>query len=286
MGVLVFCGGLFISLTIRFQETYLQTPAIYVGCFGIAWVLGVLRRASRTAHEVYEDLRPCFLVEDEEYRRITSGWFSKMASHGGNFLVSFSFFFLAVIAIVIRMFMPDVMQSLTIRSLGPFFFPDDWFSSTNLELKAAIVIYYGFLIALPLGTGARLMALNLLFLLDLQRLPVIPAARIIRARLQKLTNLYVFVSGSWFVGVALFASMFFRNVDVLAALFLGFVSLLGILVFLIPQLILTRYLARSYRLACDWSLQTLNDILGIELDVLIAAQPALLSDCCDLAACG
>jgi hypothetical protein len=266
IGVLVFVGGLLLSLKIDFEREYVCTLAIYIGCFGIAWVLGVLRQGSLMVHRVYEDLRPCFLVDDEKYKQITSLWFSRMTSHPGNFSASIFFFVLALMVVYIGMFRPDVLQSLNIKSLRPlFFFPPHWFTPDNLLLKATIGAYYGLLVALPLGTSFRLMVLNLLFLLDLERLPVIPAAHIIRTRLEGVVNLYVFISGSWFVGVALFGIVLFQTLDVLAALLLGSLSLLGILVFLIPQVVLTRYLARSYRLVCDWSLQALNNLLGIKL---------------------
>jgi hypothetical protein len=266
IGVLVFVGGLLLSLTIRFEREYVYTPAIYIGCFGIAWVLGVLRQASLMVHRVYEDLRPCFLVDDEKYKQVTSLWFSRMTSHTGNFSVSIFFFGLALIVVYIGVVRPDVAQSLNIKSLRPlFFFPPYWFTPDNLLLKATIIAYYGLCVALPLGTSFRLIVLNLLFLLDLQHMPVIPVAHIIRERWRGVVNLYVFISGSWFVGVALFGMVLFQTLDVLVALLLGSLGLPGILIFLIPQVVLTRYLARSYRLACDWSLQALNNLLGIEL---------------------
>lgn len=266
IGVLVFLGGLLLSLMINFGREYVYTPAVYIGCFGIVLVSGVLRRTSLLVHEVYEDLRPCFLISDEKYKKVTSLWFSRMSSHNGNFLASMFFFVLALIVVYIGAFRPDVVNLLDIESLRPtFFFPPYWFTPDNLPFKAAIVVYYGLCIALLLGTSFRLMLLNILFLLDFQRIPVIPAAHIVRARFQSVVNLYVFVSGSWFVGVSLFGTVLFQTLDAISVLFLGILSLVGLLVFLTPQLVLTRYLAQSYRLACDWSLKSLNDLLGISL---------------------
>lgn len=264
--LLVFLGGLLLSWAIGFGRVYVRTPAIYVGNFGIAWVLAVLQQGSLQVHTAYERLRPCFLIDDEEYRHVTTSWFNRMASHAGNFQVSMCFFALAVAVVYIGMFRPDIAQALDIRSLRPLlFFPPPWFAHDNLTLKCAILCYYGFSVALPLGTSFRLMVLNLLFLLDLRHLPVIPAPEIIRARLRDVTNLYMFISASWFVGVSLFGVVLFRTLDMLSALFLGSLSLLGVLVFLTPQVVFRQYLARSYRLVCDWSLHALNRHLGIEL---------------------
>jgi hypothetical protein len=226
MGILVFLGGLLLSLIIDFEREYVYTPAIYIGSFGIAWVLGVLRQASLTVHEAYEDLRPCFLVDDKEYKQIITLWFNRICSNSGNLQASMLFFVLALIVVYIGAFRDDVIQALNIRSLRPlFFFPFYWFTPDNLVFKAAIISYYGFFVALPLGTSFRLMVLNLFLLLHLRHLPVIPAANIIYSRLRVVTELYLFVSGSWFVGVALFGIMLFRTLDLFSALGLGILSL-------------------------------------------------------------
>lgn len=266
VGFFVFLIGLILSLNIKFEKGYTQTPAIYIGCFGIAWVLWVLRKASLTVHEALEDLRPCFLVDDEEYKYRITFWLSKMISHSGNFLYSILFFVIALIVVYIGLFRPDITQKINIRSLRPvFFFPPYWFTDDNLQFKAVILSFYGLCVALPLGTSFRLMLLNILFLLDIQKFPVIPAPNIIRSRLRSLTNLYVFISGSWFIGVALFGAVFFKTLDAFSALFIGILSLLGIMIFLAPQIILIRYLNRSYRLVCDLNLQVLNKLFGIKL---------------------
>lgn len=265
-GVLVFLGGLLLSSTIDFQREYIETPAIYIGSFGIAWVLAISQQATLSIHRAYEELRPCYLVDDQQYRERLTSWFNRMVSHSGNLIASLFFFTLALVVVYIGLFRPDLTHALNIKSLRPaLFFPPYWFTPDDLMIKALIIGYYGLCVALPLGTTFRLMVLNLLLLLDLRHLPVIPAANIIRARLHRITNLYIFISGSWFVGVALFGAVFFRTLDVLSASFLSSLSLVGILVFLTPQVIFRRYLARSYRLTCDWSLQALNSCLGIQL---------------------
>jgi hypothetical protein len=266
IGILIYLIGLGLASVINFEEEYIKTPAIYVGCFGISWVLGVLRQASCSVHGAYEELRPCFLIEDEEYKKKITLWFNRICNNFGNFVYSLLFFILATIIVYIGAFRPDITRNLNIRSLRPeYFFPDFWFTQPNLSIKAAIILYFGFFIALPLGTSFRLMVLNLQLLLDLRNLPVIPTATIIRSRLRNVTNLYMFVSGSWFVGVSLFGVILFRTIDVFSGVCLGALSLLGTMVFLTPQIIFGNYLAKSYRLTCDWSLQALNKRLGIEL---------------------
>jgi hypothetical protein len=106
---------------------------------------------------------------------------------------------------------------------------------------------------------------NLWFLLDLRRLPVIPSAEIIRSRLRGVTNFYLAISFSWFVGVGLFGLVFYRALDLLSITFFSLLSLLGTGTFLTPQVIFRRYLASSYRFTCDVALEGLNRELGIKI---------------------
>jgi hypothetical protein len=151
------------------------------------------------------------------------------------------------------------------EALRPPVFPPEWYTPQHLFVKASIIAYYGVCVSLPLATSARLLALNVLFLWNLRTWPVIPVTNIIRVRLRKVTDLYMFTALTWFAGVSLFGVVFFQELDLAAVTIIGLLSILGILTFLVPQWIFRTYLFRSYRLACDMTLAALNNALGIEL---------------------
>jgi len=265
IGIAIFVGGLCIALTIDFQGEYLSTPAIYIGCFGIAWVLGFIHYGSSQIHKAYEDLRPCFLVDDKTYIEKITYWFYKIRSTAGNLWAVGLLIIFDWTVVYLAFFRPDLLEVFKIGSLRPLVFPAYWYYPENIYTKAMIIAYYGVFVALPLATSIRMLSLNIRFLLDLRHFPVIPIANVIRHRLRKITNFHMIISATWFVGVALFGMTFFRQLDLLAGGIILVLSSLGILTFLVPQLVFRVYLIRSYGLACDLSLVALNRTLDITL---------------------
>ena len=266
IGLVPFLGGLLISSTIGFEIEYLQTIPIYIGAFGIAWVLGVIRYASRSVHRVYEELRPCFLVTDREYSSVIKTWFERMRSHRGNFWAAGFLTLLAWVVVYFSFFQSDLIQRINLTSLRPYIFPQYWYTSQNLPIKALIIAYWGVYVALPLATAGRILVYNFLFLLSLRHWPVIPIPSVVRMRLQVTNNLYILVSMTWFVGVALFGFVLFDVLDILSLVFLSILSLFGTLTFLTPQLIYRLYLVHSQKLASQWILSCFYDRLHIQLE--------------------
>jgi len=266
IGIIPFLGGLLISSIIDFEIEYLQTIPIYIGVFGIAWVLGVIRYGSVSVHKVYEGLRPCFLVTDEEYSSIIKIWFEKMRSHKGNFL---SAVFLALSAwgvVYLTFFQMNFIQRLGLVSLRPYAFPQYWYEPHHVLIKALIIAFWGVCVAFPLATAGRILVYNFLFLLSLRHWPVIPIPTVVRMRLQVVNNLYILVSMTWFVGVSLFGFVLFDALDIVSVTFLSILSFLGTLTFLTPQLIYRSYLVHSHELASQWILSSFYNRLNIQLE--------------------
>lgn len=261
----VYLGGLVLALSINFQAEYISSFAPYMGGFGVGWVVWAVRYGSQRIHSAYAELRPCFLVSDQEYKRKLAYWFRILSSDVGSFTVSIVFLLVAFVAVYFSFYRMDVLEPLQIRSLRPFIFPPSWYTPDDFFIKSLIVAYFGFCVAFPLGTGFRLLLVNVFFLWNLRHFRVIPVANIVRVRLRKITDLYLFAAIAWFLGVSLFGIVFFDTLDILSIIALGGLSLIGLLTFLVPQLIFRTYLFRGYRLTCDMSLLALNKILRIDL---------------------
>jgi len=260
----IFIINYFISKSINFDVYYISSPPIHLGLFGIIWVCIIIRYSSVSFHSAYEELRPCFLVSDEQYSAIICKWFKKLSSHKDNFLFSLGLALVALFVVYISFFRLDIIQMLNIKSFRPTLFLGDWYSQENTLEKATIIGLYGLYIAFPFGTAIRLLIINFFFLLDLRRFPVIPLPNVIKFRLTKITNLYSSISLSWFVGVALFGILLFHELDVISIVYLLLVSSLGLVTFFIPQLIYRIFLVRSSFTASQWQLTSFYNQFGFD----------------------
>ena len=72
LATIVWGLGFLISLIIGFAQAYLHTPAVYYFGIGIAWCSNTLRWLSQVYHIRTNEVRPCFPVDDETYKRIVS----------------------------------------------------------------------------------------------------------------------------------------------------------------------------------------------------------------------
>lgn len=266
LGVACYLIGLGFSALIDFEAVYMNTLPIYLGVWGIAWTAGFLRYASRRVHDCYAELRPCFLIPDEEYRALIFKWIQRIWSRPANLTIALVLFALGALATIASFYEWAPLTHFPYRSIRPSIFGEGWFNRVHTGTKALIILFYGFVVALLLGPASRVLVINFWFLVDLRTLPVIPAAEIIRSRLRGVTNLYLAISFSWFVGVGLFGIVFYKELDLLSLAFLSILSLLGTGTFLTPQFIFRRYLASSYRFTCDVALEGLHRELGVALD--------------------
>jgi hypothetical protein len=265
LGFLIYLGGLLISISIGFHYEYIKTKIFYVGIFGILWVVSFFRFGSRSIHEAYELLRPCFLVSDDEYKCLIHKWFSKLSNLKLHLLSSLFFFCLAIGVIYVSFFMEGFLNEFKITSLRPAIVEPYWFSPENILVKALIISYYAIFAALLLGTTAVSLLMNLFFLLDLRKFAVIPLPNVVRFRLRKITNFYLMAATTWFVGVSLFGLVLFDSLDTFSICFLILLSALGTATFLVPQFIYRSLLFTSHELYSKYIIKGFYDLLHIKI---------------------
>src|SRR5204863_9499821 len=97
--------------------------------------------------------------------------------------------------------------------------PDQWYSG-HVVLNSLILLIYGVCCAFPFGTGLWWVIINALFLRNLRTLTVVPLPGVIIARLRRIPKFYLKSSFVWFVGVTLFAMLYFNHLDVSSGLIL------------------------------------------------------------------
>lgn len=264
LGLIPFFVGLLISFTISFGKEYLATFPVYIGTFGIIWVLAILNHSSTTFHEAYGELRPCFLITDKEYSQLVSKWFKVFSSHKGNLIAIFSLALFAIWAVSVTIYNSQFLATIHSNSLTEIF-PSYWYLPEHKLIKAIIISIWGIFVAFPLGTAARLLFYNFFFLLQLRKLPVIPIPSTIKTRLQKINDLYIFITSTWFVGVGLFGILLFDKLDLISIVYLGVLSAFGTLTFLTPQFVYRQLLIQSHKVASQWILYSFYADLNIKL---------------------
>lgn len=265
LGLIAFFTGLLLSFTISFEKEYLTTFPVYIGTFGITWVLAIVNHSSTTFHEAYEELRPCFLITDKEYSQIISKWFRIFSSHKENLKAIFFLALFAIWAVYVTLYNPQFLATINSNSLKEIF-PLSWYQPEHKLIKAIIISIWGIFVAFPLGTAARLLFYNFFFLLQLRKLPVIPIPSTIKTRLQKINDLYIFIASTWFVGVGLFGILLFDKLDIISIVYLGVLSAFGTLTFLTPQFVYRQLLIQSHKVASQWILYSFYSDLNIKLN--------------------
>lgn len=251
----VYLLGFLIAFSIDFNHNYVRTIPVYIGVFGIFWVVVFIRYASQGFHRAYEELRPCLLIPDDEYVAHIKYWFARLAELRGTVKVIIVCIVLAWILVYMAYSNSTLLERLNLTSMrsSPFH-EENWFTPQHYLVKALLLAFFGVCVAIPLGTGIRMLAINFMFLLTLRKFPLLPLPNLLRTRLQRVTNIYLISTLSWFVGVALFGAVLFKDLDLISVIGLLGLSLLGILTFFTPQVIYRLMLVQSNHLSSQWVL--------------------------------
>jgi arsenite methyltransferase len=263
--LLVFGLGLAVSIVIGFTATYVSTPAIYMGLAGMIWVIVSLCWGSKQIHHMYEQLRPVFIVSDQEYLRTISLWFRRTMSIRGAIRASVTVFAIATVAAYTAFYNTDLTNHLTLARYRPIWFPADWYRQPYLPAKFTIILWYGAFVAILVGSTGRMLIIQARSLYALRSKPIVPLATIVRSRLRRVTNFYVLMSLAWAVGAALLALVTLHRVGVVGLTITAACSAVGLFIFLMPQLVFRTYLIAGYGGLCTWALQCFYQQVGIGL---------------------
>jgi hypothetical protein len=225
---------------------YVKTLPVYLGAFGIVWVTGSIRRAISRLFEILNEIRPCFLVSDAHHVKFTKKWITKLANNKGSLSVALILIIIARLITYLSIFHKDLLDQFGILSLRPSSFPAEWYEG-NALLNMLILNVFGVFCALPLGTGIWMLIVNMFFLNDLPKLHTVPLPGVILANFRGITNFYLLVAFTWFLGVGLIALVFFKESDFFAVISILALSIIGLITFFLPQYVFHEYLVRAYK---------------------------------------
>lgn len=237
--------GLSVSYFIGFEKNYVRTIPIYIGLFGIVLTCSVLIYGSAMIHKSFAMARPCFTIHDEKYKSIVTKYFKLCSSTKFALLSTGLIFFYAFLALLITYTRIAPNSSCLSSFSNSFFVETGWYDESGRTVKFAILFIYGVFCSIPLGTAVWILAINFMLILSLFKLPVVPIPNLIYSRLEFLTDFYLRISVSWFIGVTLFVIMFVRGMDVISFSFIVILSIFGLLTFLTPQFLYRNLVEKS-----------------------------------------
>lgn len=264
--IILYLFGLIVSSFISFSIEFIKSPIIYIAIFGISWVFYISHWGSVNIHKALEELRPCFIIKDNKYKIKLNKWFNIFIDTKKNLYTSITLFIIVFIFYYIGFYHPEFPDRYHLICLRPIIVPNYWFVGSFKIVKFIILLFYIIIVCLLLGTASRMLIVNLGFLLDLRKFPIIPISNIVRSRLRKLTDYYIKISISWFVGVSLFGILFYYKIDIVSISIISILSLIGILTFLTPQILFRKYLMSSYKTLCDISIINFYKNIGVNLN--------------------
>jgi hypothetical protein len=245
LGLLVYLAGLAMATSFGFGRQYISSPQIYVGVFGICLVSGVVRYASLRIHAVFENFRPCFMLDDAAYAAFIRRWFSRLSSDRGNLAASGVYALLALLLAYGEFFLSPLTGRVQYGAMKAYFFEPFWYQPENLWGKAIIIAFYGICVALPLGAATRLLYLNYAFMQEVGKLAVVPLMKSVRMRFRPMLDYYLYIVFTWSIGIALFGIVFFNGLQGDSIVFLSILNILGVGAFAGPQLCYRSYLRQS-----------------------------------------
>ena len=262
-----FVIGLVTAWRWGFIAEYVRALPFYLGSLGIFWTSAMIRYASTTIHSVFEKMRPCFLVPDGSYRRLLETAFGRVVDQRANAKWFSALVLLALLATVTSFWFPDAARDVGLGNLRPsLFFPDaDAPLVGTREVRAVIVFVFGVFIAGVVGQVFHGVVCLAYLIVQCAALPVLPYPEAIRHRMAGLTTFAVVLSVSYFLGVALVAVFFSDAYDDVSVLGLIAISLIGVFIFAVPQVVYMRLTARSRELRMRIRLSLTLGALGVEL---------------------
>lgn len=263
IAIAVYTFGLLLAVMFGFQWVYVRTPAIFLAVFGIPWVLGCVHYTSKDIHPAFADLRLCVIIPDLDYKDGLDYWFKRLASGKFNFIGIAVLFICILLFVITAVFAADAFLVFGITAFRPSLFPTEWFLVSNRLSTIVILTYFGILVAMPLGTAGRLLRVSIGLVDFMRNLTVIPEPDLARSMMKHISDLFLFTSVTWFVGVALFGILFFDKIDIISILVLIGVSGRGVTTFLSPQIAFRTLLMDAYRRKSEYYMRLYVNQAGL-----------------------
>jgi len=259
--LLLFGIGAGISWSIKFLDIYLQTLPIYLGVIGFFWSLIWLNWVRKRIHTVCQEIRPAFLVKDEDFDQLCLLWIQRLLNKRLHFSVSIILMLIGWLALVL------------VTRFGVIgIFPTAWSEGPYLWAKNLVLCLYIVPVALMISTGGAFIITFAFFVISLTRLPLVPLIEITRIILRPLASVGLILGFAWSSGVSLFVIWFRPEFNPVCILSILLLTMIGLTMILWPQYALHRGLQHTKQHLLSIAFIMLYNSLGLDttqkLDVI------------------
>lgn len=222
------------SWLIDFHTDYVRSPQVYFGLFGIVWLASCGVWASRRLRCMLSEIRPAFLIRDDEFGRFILGWVGHLYNRrlhlgGGILLILASWLYVG-------------LDTRLGKIAG---FSASWSEGPDLWVKNLILGLYAAPIGLLLATALAAIITYAFFVWSVVSLPLVPLLDLGRQRLRPLAEFGLATGLAWSIGVSLFVLTF--RLDFTTSVVGGILILtaLALVILIWPQYAIHRALERT-----------------------------------------
>jgi hypothetical protein len=211
---------------------YLRTPAFYIGLGGVGLVMAASVRGVEILSSGLSELQDVARNPSDfhEYadRQLAGAARSRVST------ALLAMFFAGATVIVVTAL--HRWHQTGVIPVGHQFraFPVAWRAPDALVPAGLALAVFALAVAVTLGSSAILLGHNLLFAWKLRKFDYIPFPGRVRLGVRTLVSAYVWISGTWSVGVALFVLFFFGQWSALRVLGVAVLAAAGILTLAVP----------------------------------------------------
>ncbi len=244
LGIFIFLVGLVISFLARFSMEFVSSVPIYLGSFGIFWTSACLRWGTLHCVDMWNQVRDCFEVSDEKYFETVDTWLERIFNSNRMFIL----YMLVIVPVCLGVFFYFKSETEVSFRIIPKIFSDIWYIQDSfLYLKISIIILYAIFIFLCLIAASYGFVCNILLTREIGTFPISDVYTAAQ-KLRIFSTFHLVCSVTWFVGVSLFIIVFRENLmKPLAAYWVIFLTLIGFLMFFVPQVSIRSALEKAKR---------------------------------------
>ncbi|HTA15799.1 MAG TPA: hypothetical protein VK781_13165 [Solirubrobacteraceae bacterium] len=235
---------------------YLRTPAFYIGLGGVGLVIAASVRGVEILTKGLSELQEV-AREPEDFHEYADRQLTTAARNCASIglLAVFCCGAAVIVAAALHRWHHTGVVS---KTHGFQAFPVQWHAPDALVPAGLALAVFAVAVSITLGSSAILLCRNLRFAWKLRSFAYMPFPGRVRLGVRTLVTAYAWVSGTWAVGVALFALFFFSNWSTLNVLGIALLAAAGILTLAVPY--------NSFRRILDHTHEEMATLLAREVE--------------------
>ncbi len=244
VALLPYLLGLLLVIPFGDAGLYLRTPAFYMGFAGLMLVMAASVRGIEILAKGISELQGV-AVDRAEFHAYVDSRLRAAAQDRSNAVLLVPFVAGAIVLVAAAL---HRWHRTGVVPVGHQFhaFLVDWRAPDALVPVGLALCVFALPVAIATGTSVVLLVRNLPFIWRLRSFRYLPFPGRIRLRVRTLVTAYAWVSGTWAVGVTLFALFFFKQWSGLNVIGISALAAIGLATLAVPYSTFRKILDNSH----------------------------------------